>query len=220
PTAFGLLCRATDRRAAAARSEIGSILAADRRILPRSALVLHTQGIPMSPSLAERGTQCRVDTAMELHPTHLYPQPPADGSMPTIEEAVLLTGLLAVAVAVGTTIERMKRVRAEASQYAASERLQKILLSCISHDLKTPLTGVIGSLSTLLEERALGQEGRQELTAIAYREAKQLDRFVTQILEMTRLEAEAFRVRQERLDVRGVIDSAADQLREIFEERP
>lgn len=256
----------------------------------------------MSPSLAERGTQCRVDAAMELHPTHLYPEPPADGSrptsqqlpsgtllhlgsavfvlfvalilfyggvrkpitttvpfllstlvvailwgrgpaitaavaasatfnfffvppwdaafsIPTIEEAVLLAGLLAIAVVVGTTIERMKRVRAEASQYAASERLQKVLLSCISHDLKTPLTGVIGSLSTLLEERALGEEGREELTAIAYREAKQLDRFVTQILEMTRLEAGAFRVRQETLDVRGVIDSAADHLREVFEER-
>src|SRR5207245_10304632 len=136
------------------------------------------------------------------------------------EEAVLLTGLLAIAVVVGTTIERMKRVRAEASQYAASEQLQKVLLSCISHDLKTPLTGVIGSLSTLLEERALGQEGREALTAIAYREAKELDRFVTQILEMTRLEAGAFRVRQEPLDVRSVIDSAADQLREAFEERP
>ena len=148
--------------------------------------------------------------------------PPWDAafSFPTIEEAVLLAGLLAIAVVVGTTIERMKRVRAEASQYAASERLQKVLLSCISHDLKTPLTGVIGSLSTLLEERALGEEGREELTAIAYREAKLLDRFVTQILEMTRLEAGAFRVRQEPLGVRDVIDSAADQLREVFEERP
>ena len=257
----------------------------------------------MSPYPAERGTQCRVDAAMDLHPAHQHQQPPADGSrptslhapsgrllhvgsavfalsvalmlfysgvrnpipttvpfvlstllvailwgrgpaitaavaasatfnfffvppwdaafsIPTVEEAVLLGGLLAVAVIVGTMIERMKRVRAEADQYAASERLQKVLLGCISHDLKTPLTGVIGSLSTLLEERALGSEGREELTAIAYREAKQLDRFVTQILEMTRLEAGAFRVRQEPLDVRSVIDSAADQLREVFEERP
>ena len=148
--------------------------------------------------------------------------PPWDAafSIPTVEEAVLLAGMLAIAVAVGTSIERMRRVRAEADQYAASERLQKVLLSCISHDLKTPLTGVIGSLSTLLEERALGQEGRQELLTIAYREAKQLDRFVTQTLEMSRLEAEAFRVRKERLDVRAVIDRAADHLREVFEERP
>jgi two-component system sensor histidine kinase KdpD len=167
-----------------------------------------------------RGPAITAAVAASATFNFFFVPPDSAFSIPTAEEAVLLAGLLAIAVIVGTTIERMTRVRAEASQYAASERLQKVLLSCISHDLKTPLTGVIGSLSTLLEERALGEEGREELTAIAYREAKQLDRFVTQILEMTRLEAGAFRVRQEPLDVRGVIDSAADQLREVFEERP
>jgi len=59
----------------------------------------------------------------------------------------------------------------------------------------------------------------RELLTIAYREARQLDRFVAQILEITRLEAETFRVRQEPSDLRSVIASAVEQLREGLDGR-
>ncbi len=150
---------------------------------------------------------------------YLFVPPSNAFSLPTLEEAVLLAGFLAVAVGLGTAIDRMRRVREEATQLAASERLQKVLLGCISHDLKTPLTGVIGSLSTLLEEQTLNRRGRNELLTIAYREAKQLDRFVTKVLEMTRLEAGAVGIRQEPIDLRSVIHSAVDHLREVLEGR-
>jgi len=140
-------------------------------------------------------------------------------NLPTLEEGLLHTGLLMFAVGLGIAIDRMRQARAEANRWAASERLQKVLLGSISHDLKTPLTGVIGCLSAVLEEQTLDEPARHELLTIAYRETKQLEQFVTQVLEMTRLEAGTVRLRREPSDLKSVIDSAVGHLREVLDGR-
>jgi two-component system, OmpR family, sensor histidine kinase KdpD len=110
-------------------------------------------------------------------------------SVPISEGALLLAGLLAVAVGLGTLTDRMRRVQRDLRDGAAGDRIQETLLSSVSHNLKTPLTAIIGSLGTLLtEDRNLGERSQQDLVAIAYEEAQQLDRLVAQFLEMTRVE--------------------------------
>ena len=144
-----------------------------------------------------------------------------DLDLPTAENVVLMTGLLAVAFGLGTAINQMRALRADMKESAERERFQEILLGCVSHDLKTPLTGVIGSLSTLIEERdALAGDVRDELLTIAFREAKQLDRLVTQVLEMTRLEAGALVVRREPCELGTLIHGVLQHLRETVGERP
>lgn len=70
------------------------------------------------------------------------------------------------------------------------EKLRSMLLSSVSHDLKTPLAGIIGSLSV---HRSVGErlsaERRKELLDSALEEAQRLDSFITNILDMTRLES-------------------------------
>ena len=114
----------------------------------------------------------------------------------------------------------MRQAREEANRSAASERLQRILLGCISHDLKTPLAGVIGSLSTLIEERSLDGPARHELLTIAYRATKQLEQFVAHVLEMTRLESGDVRMQAEPSDLSGVLYDAVDHLRDVLDGRP
>lgn len=110
--------------------------------------------------------------------------------LPTAQEWLLFSALLMVAVGLGTVTDRMRVTWREADDLAASARLLKTLLSSVSHDLRTPLTAITGSLSTLLaDDGRLEAEARRELLSIAYDRAQTLNWLVAQILDMTRLEA-------------------------------
>jgi two-component system sensor histidine kinase KdpD len=69
------------------------------------------------------------------------------------------------------------------------EKLRAMLLSSVSHDLKTPLASVIGALSVLRTMNdALTEEQKSTLMSTAHEEAQRLDSFITNILDMTRIE--------------------------------
>ena len=146
---------------------------------------------------------------------YLFIPPQNSFSVPSSEEGLLLISLVAVALVLGTLKDRMLRVEQRMRDLAASDKLQKTLLDAISHDLKTPLTAITGSLNTFLfEGRGLGEADRQELITVAYDRAKQLDRLVTGVLELTRLEAGAIRLRRTLGPVAEVIQNAMAQLGE------
>jgi two-component system sensor histidine kinase KdpD len=92
---------------------------------------------------------------------------------------------------------------------AETERLRNTLLSSVSHDLRTPLTSILGSATTLRSgTAALDAAARDELLATIEEEAERLDRFVHNLLDMTRLESGALEAKREWLDVADVVDSA------------
>jgi len=143
---------------------------------------------------------------------YYFVPPPNLFSFPTAEELFLLFGLLTMALGLGILRERARAARSDAEQLAASERLQRTLLNSISHDLRAPLTAVMGSLSTLLTEGGrLEKPVREELTSIAYEGTKQLDRLLLQVLEMTRLEARVVRVRREPVSVEALLENVLSQ---------
>lgn len=147
---------------------------------------------------------------------YLVIPPVTSFSVPTTEEGFLLVSLLAVALVLGTSRDRVRRAEQEVRNLAASERLQKTLLDAISHDLKTPLTAIMGSLNIVLSEgQRLTERDRKELVSVAYDQAKDLDRLVTGVLQMTRLEAGAIRLRREATRLTGVIETAMARLPEM-----
>ena len=151
---------------------------------------------------------------------YLFIPPAASFSVPTMEEGLLLISLLTVALVLGASRDRMRRAEQEVRNLAASERLQKTLLDAISHDLKTPLTAIIGSLNIVLSEgQGLTEGDRRELVSVAFDQAKQLDRLVTGVLDMTRLETRAIRLRCEPTHLAGVIQNAIAHLPEISTEQ-
>jgi two-component system, OmpR family, sensor histidine kinase KdpD len=105
-------------------------------------------------------------------------------------------------------IERVQLVKqAEKAQILQSrESLERALLNSVSHDLRTPLVSITGALSTLRDAgENLNAPARRELLSTACEEAERLNRFVGNLLEMTRLEAGVVKPNEEPSDIQDLI---------------
>ncbi len=73
------------------------------------------------------------------------------------------------------------------------------ILSSVSHDLKTPLSGVIGSLETYQRTKSkLTEDKKDILINTALQESYRLDSFINNILDMARLEAKIVSIKKEK----------------------
>jgi two-component system sensor histidine kinase KdpD len=123
----------------------------------------------------------------------------------------MLRSLDAVLDQAAVAVERIAFAEEAAKVEAlhATDRLRNALLSSISHDLRTPLTSILGSATTLRRQDArLDEAMRGELLATIEQEADRLDRFVADLLNMTRLEAGALETKSDWIDVGDLVDSA------------
>jgi len=94
-----------------------------------------------------------------------------------------------------------------------SERTRSLLLSSVSHDLRTPLSVITGATSSLLADGApLPAPVRRELVETIAEEAQRLNRLVGNLLDMTRLESGAMPVRREWHSLEEVVGSALGRL--------
>ncbi|HEX4040428.1 MAG TPA: sensor histidine kinase KdpD [Xanthobacteraceae bacterium] len=85
-------------------------------------------------------------------------------------------------------VEEMDRVE----RAAETERLRSALLTSISHDLKTPLAAVLGSAGALRDlAEGLSASEKAELLATIIDESERLNRFIANLLDMTKLESGA-----------------------------
>ncbi len=124
---------------------------------------------------------------------------------------------------VGLAIERenLSRQAQTARLQIEAEQLRNTLLSSVSHDLRTPLTVIAGSASSLLEgEESLDSGTKRELAQGIYEEARRLDRLVHNLLEMSRLQAGEARLNQEWYVLEEVIGSALAQLEPQMHDHP
>lgn len=98
---------------------------------------------------------------------------------------------------------------ADITQLKERDRLRAALLSSVSHDLRTPLTTILGMLSQI---EAASPEQSQQL-ASARAEAERLRRFVANLLDMVRIEAGALHQSIEPVDLAEAVASAVHDLR-------
>jgi two-component system sensor histidine kinase KdpD len=102
-----------------------------------------------------------------------------------------------------------------------SDKLRGALLNSISHDLRTPLSTVMGSATTLIDyDATLRPEVRADLLISIREEAERLNRYVGNLLDMTRLEGGALKTRSEWTDVRDVLSGAIRRVERRRGERP
>ncbi|MGH9339487.1 MAG: DUF4118 domain-containing protein [Acidobacteriota bacterium] len=109
--------------------------------------------------------------------------------------------------------DRLSREAREVSIQVELERTRSALLSCVSHDLRTPLTGIAGASSTLLDEdQNHGEETKKQLLTTIYEESERLVRLVNNLLSMAQIESGNLTVRKEWQPVEEVIGSALRRL--------
>ncbi len=140
-----------------------------------------------------------------------------DGTGPllTPEQQRLLDALADQAA---VAIERVQLVAAveHAAVAAEADRLRSALLTSISHDLKTPLAAVIGAAGTLKEFAAsLPEVDQHELLATVIEESDRLNRFIANLLDMTRLEAGATVPNYGIHDVGDIIGATLNRMSKI-----
>jgi two-component system sensor histidine kinase KdpD len=98
-----------------------------------------------------------------------------------------------------------------------TEQLRSALLSSISHDLRTPLVSIIGSATSLVTfGDTLSLENRTELLETVLEEAERLNRFVQNLLDMTRLGYGALKPKQDWVDLHDVVGSAIERLKQAL----
>jgi two-component system sensor histidine kinase KdpD len=94
-----------------------------------------------------------------------------------------------------------------------SDRFRAALLNSISHDLRTPLSTVLGSTTTMIEYGdGMPAATRADLLQSVREEAERLNRYVGNLLDMTRLEGGGLNIREDWTDVRDVLMAAAERV--------
>lgn len=97
--------------------------------------------------------------------------------------------MMTICVATGIVTSRAKKV-SEMEREAEREKIHSNLLRAVSHDIRTPLTGIVGATNVLLEQDdTLTPQQRRELLKNANEEAQWLIHIVENLLSITRIGA-------------------------------
>jgi len=100
---------------------------------------------------------------------------------------------------------------------AETDRLRSALLTSISHDLRTPLASILGSATSLRSTRmALDDETKDTLLQTIVEEADRLNRFIGNLLDMTRLESGALKPRGSLTVLSDVVGAALQRAGKIL----
>jgi two-component system sensor histidine kinase KdpD len=130
------------------------------------------------------------------------------GPLLTPDQRRLLDALVdqgALAIERVLLVEDMDRVK----RTVESDRLRGALLTSISHDLKTPLASVLGAASTIRDlDAGLTDEEKRDLLATVIDESERLNRFIANLLDMTKLESGAIVPNTARHDLSEIVGSA------------
>ena len=131
--------------------------------------------------------------------------------------------LAAAADQIGGSLER-ERLRREATTAEVARRsdvLKSALLDSVSHDLRTPLASIRAAAGTLMDpDIEWPPDQRREIAASIDREAEWLNRLVTNLLDMSRVEAGELRPSLVVMTVGDVVDEAVHRTRSPLGDRP
>lgn len=109
---------------------------------------------------------------------------------------------------------------ADADALRRSDKLRSALLNSVSHDLRTPLSTVLGAVTTLIDfGKAMKPAVRDDLMLSIREEAERLNRYVGDLLDMTRIEGGALKTRRNWTDVRDVLAAAIARVERRLETR-
>ncbi len=129
---------------------------------------------------------------------------------------ITFVAMLTVAFCVSaltTQIKNQEKIRLEVEK----EKMRGNLLRAVSHDLRTPLTSIVGSASVIIDNAAvLPEQKKMELIRDIKEEAQWLIRIVENLLSVTRINGENARMNLEDELVEEIVSSAVIKFKKRF----
>src|SRR5437764_482734 len=120
-----------------------------------------------------------------------------------------------------TELQEAFEQSSQAKALKQSERLKTALLDAVTHDLRTPLTSIKASVTTLLDElrtettgngpAMLDRDGRQEMLEVIDEESDRLNRFIESMVELARIEAGEMRLRRRWGSIEEIVATALER---------
>lgn len=131
------------------------------------------------------------------------------------QERELAALLDQIALAIDRSLLIGEAVRAAALE--DNDKLRSTLLSSLSHDLRTPLASITGAVTTLRQFGAqMPENDRDDLLASIEEESARLSRFVANLLDMSRIESGALKLRHDFVEPAEIVRAAAERAKKVF----
>ena len=175
------------------------------------------------------GLGSRSDAGVEAFRIRLQPAGRAFGSIWCLRERRLgdpdrtETRLLAAAAdQVGQALahDRLAAESQAAEVARQSDALKSALLQSVSHDLRTPLATIRAAAGSLDPDAGLSPDEQRESVDAIDREVEYLNRLVTNLLDLSRIEAGALIAERDVYELDDLVDRTLDRLRRIIGDRP
>jgi two-component system sensor histidine kinase KdpD len=195
----------------------GFVSAAGVQILQTSAFVLvFPFGVLLATVRFGIGPAVLTAVANVLVFDFVFVPPYLAFAVPGLKDGVTLAVMVAVAGLASVLAEQLRREVRKARRQSEVEHLRNALLSALSHDLRTPLTVLVGASAALCEER-LDPVQRRDFSQMVAAESRRLNRLVGNLLELTRLESGHAPITQSAQAIDEAIGAAITRLERQLE---
>jgi two-component system sensor histidine kinase KdpD len=122
--------------------------------------------------------------------------------------------------AVAITRARLVEEAEQARLLTESQKMQSAVLNSISHDLRTPLSSVSGAVTALLDrESKLTKTSREELLRTIDSGSRRMNRVITNLLDMVRLETGIFKFKRTLCDIQDIVGVALNEMGDVLQDR-
>lgn len=145
---------------------------------------------------------------------------PSSARLLMIPEQRRLLDTFAALVAIALERIHFVSVAQETLIKMESERLRNSLLAALSHDLRTPLTALVGLAETLSLDLAAAQSGHAEKADVIREQALRTSRMVNNLLEMAKLQSGDVKPRKDWQSIEEIVGSALSELDAALAGRP
>ncbi len=149
----------------------------------------------------------------------LYTRPFGEFNLEIAGYPLTFAVMLIVSVIISTLTTRIKQEEKRRTE-AEKEKTRANLLRAVSHDLRTPLTSIIGASSAMLEDESLSVPERRELIREIRSDAQWLTRVTENILSVTKIASGEVRLKKEEEVAEEIVSAAVVKFRRLPESLP
>ena len=107
-------------------------------------------------------------------------------------------------------------LKSRAEEREAAEKRKNDLVMYLAHDIRTPLTSIIGYLNLINEKTGVAQEKKDEYAEVALDKSYRLEKMLNELFDITRYTAQEIRIRKEPIDLYCLLVQLTDEMLPIF----